>query len=537
MVAIPALPSDLRPLGPYLQRSAEVKQQDPVMSYWCKYYAVQLGLGVKSKDKDPERTKVLGTLLTELETARQELADNQIIGDTEASVAYIENYGLRVFANADSEDRRGVATKTTARKFLAAANFLELLKIFDKTDPENVEKIRYAKWKAAEISKAFREGRKPTPGPAGGSQSPDLTVSGSSTLVPPLSDASGSPPASIVNSPGTKERRLSSSHSVSPPSGGIVAPPEHIQIAPSTPESSSRRLPPHFIDPKLTPRSPGVWSTVATPGLEDGPFVSDDSPLKGRTGVKDSFNEEDWSNAASYTTSRQNSYTRDSTVDPTVFGPSAGILPPLAPAPEHIDEHTVTLDDAPAAPRAKKVRWTPSVTGGSSVASSSPPESPTGGFSVSLPSVPEDTDRPSPPPRGVVIPHELSLPDSPPHSVVSSDPASLGGDGFSGARVPSPPKQQPGTFIPPVPPRFQYIPPSAPLAPPVYPQALGPSPAIQSPPPRQAEAAPAARPVELTHSLVAKIQKHCRFAISSLDYEDADQARKELRAALALLGE
>jgi vacuolar protein sorting-associated protein VTA1 len=43
-------------------------------------------------------------------------------------------------------------------------------------------------------------------------------------------------------------------------------------------------------------------------------------------------------------------------------------------------------------------------------------------------------------------------------------------------------------------------------------------------------------PPELTPQLIAKAQKHCRFAISALDYEDADQARKELRAALAVLG-
>ena len=41
---------------------------------------------------------------------------------------------------------------------------------------------------------------------------------------------------------------------------------------------------------------------------------------------------------------------------------------------------------------------------------------------------------------------------------------------------------------------------------------------------------------DLTPSIIAKTQKHCRFAISALDYEDAVQARKELRAALAALG-
>jgi hypothetical protein len=43
-------------------------------------------------------------------------------------------------------------------------------------------------------------------------------------------------------------------------------------------------------------------------------------------------------------------------------------------------------------------------------------------------------------------------------------------------------------------------------------------------------------PVELTPGIVVKAQKHCRFAISALNYDDAEQAKKELRAALALLG-
>lgn len=41
---------------------------------------------------------------------------------------------------------------------------------------------------------------------------------------------------------------------------------------------------------------------------------------------------------------------------------------------------------------------------------------------------------------------------------------------------------------------------------------------------------------DLTPQLIARAQKHCRFAISALDYEDAEQARKELRAALIVLG-
>jgi vacuolar protein sorting-associated protein VTA1 len=56
---------------------------------------------------------------------------------------------------------------------------------------------------------------------------------------------------------------------------------------------------------------------------------------------------------------------------------------------------------------------------------------------------------------------------------------------------------------------------------------------ISRPPPPPPEPSP---PPELTPSLIAKTQKHCRFAISALDYEDVQQARKELHAALAILG-
>lgn len=36
--------------------------------------------------------------------------------------------------------------------------------------------------------------------------------------------------------------------------------------------------------------------------------------------------------------------------------------------------------------------------------------------------------------------------------------------------------------------------------------------------------------------IVATIQKHAKWAISALNYDDFDTARKELRAALGMLG-
>lgn len=47
---------------------------------------------------------------------------------------------------------------------------------------------------------------------------------------------------------------------------------------------------------------------------------------------------------------------------------------------------------------------------------------------------------------------------------------------------------------------------------------------------------PPPREMELTPKLISKAQKHCRFAISALDYEDKQHAIKELKAALETLG-
>jgi vacuolar protein sorting-associated protein VTA1 len=60
---------------------------------------------------------------------------------------------------------------------------------------------------------------------------------------------------------------------------------------------------------------------------------------------------------------------------------------------------------------------------------------------------------------------------------------------------------------------------------------------IYAPSPPKIPSPPAPLPaVELTPAIVKKAQKHCRFAISALDYEDAETARKELREALKMLG-
>lgn len=56
--------------------------------------------------------------------------------------------------------------------------------------------------------------------------------------------------------------------------------------------------------------------------------------------------------------------------------------------------------------------------------------------------------------------------------------------------------------------------------------------AIPPPPP---PAAPVPPP-QLTPKQIAQAQKHCRFAISALDYEDFERARQDLLDALKIIG-
>lgn len=60
-----------------------------------------------------------------------EAITNEIVGK-----AYMENFAGNIFSKADDEERSKKATRTTATKFLAAAQFMEVLRCFGDLDKE-----------------------------------------------------------------------------------------------------------------------------------------------------------------------------------------------------------------------------------------------------------------------------------------------------------------------------------------------------------------------------------------------------------------
>lgn len=319
-------------------------------------------------------------------------------------------------------------SRLTAKKFLAAANFLEILTVFGDTTPEvrpfpfasvlrrskltrrrralpqNKDKIKYSKWKAADIAKAFREGRTPVPGPAGG--------------LPAEDD-----PTDLVASGEVNEltRELAALEAAE------ATEPTVIDI----PNPEARPTAPAFTEPAAYP----------FPQHPTTSFLSD------------------------------------------------------------ADD-----DEQPVTPAFPSFLNTPTHTPGSPSPDSSSPTS-------SLATPPAS--------------HQTSILPAPPIFPSAAD------SGFPAAVFPSAPPILPLPPPAPVVPRYVAPPPAPYVAPPVQYSAPPPPPPVA--PVQYGAPAPLAQDT-YDPSVVSQIQKHAKWAVSALNYDDYDTARKELRIALGMLG-
>jgi vacuolar protein sorting-associated protein VTA1 len=157
------IPTALKPVAPFVLRGREVlKGGNEVIAYHCFRYAVVQGMKLP---KTAEGQAFLMELMTELEKLKP-LVSNRTPEDLKITC---ETFANAVFHGADVVDRAGNADKSTAQTFYASASFFELLKQFqepgEEEDEELKQQIIYCKWKATDILKAIKEGRKPHAGP------------------------------------------------------------------------------------------------------------------------------------------------------------------------------------------------------------------------------------------------------------------------------------------------------------------------------------------------------------------------------------
>ncbi|PPS17636.1 hypothetical protein GOBAR_AA02934 [Gossypium barbadense] len=155
-------------LLPYLQRADELQKHEPLVAYYCRLYAMEKGLKIPFSERTKTTSALLVSLMKQLEKDKKSLT----LGSEDN--LYLEGFAVNVFAKADKQDRAGQADLNTAKTFYAASIFFEIISQFGPLQPDLEQKQKYAAWKAADIRKALKEGRKPTCGPPNGDE--DLSV-------------------------------------------------------------------------------------------------------------------------------------------------------------------------------------------------------------------------------------------------------------------------------------------------------------------------------------------------------------------------
>ena len=166
-----SIPPELKKIKPFVQRAEELDRdkspESRVVAYYCRQWAVQTGIPLSTSS--PAAKACLGELLGQLEGEKKAMS----VFTRAESKQICRGFADKIFDKANMVDRAGAADKSTARTFYAAATFFEILQQFDDetsdadVTKEEEERRVYAKWKATEILKAIREGRKPTPGAFG----------------------------------------------------------------------------------------------------------------------------------------------------------------------------------------------------------------------------------------------------------------------------------------------------------------------------------------------------------------------------------
>jgi len=239
----------------------------------------------------------------------------------------------------------------------------------------------------------------------------------------------------------------------------------------------------------------GAWSTVATPGLAD----NDDEEQHFDLGPS----------APPLTPPITRSMSADRK-NVRFMGPDGA---PLSPATTHI-----SLDsyDAPPAP--------PSSTFGSSPVPAKPIPPPKETRSAGNSSSSLDATRPPSNGDGRSGSHGLAPPSNRGRTNGTNHANRPGGDAASRSNGVAIPHIPPSVAVPPPPPPSLV---SYPSHPPPVAQPYGRG--LTSPHPQSAPTAPTQKQIDQT-------QKHAKWAISALDFDDIETARSELRKALAAIG-
>ncbi|KAK2018473.1 DUF605-domain-containing protein [Colletotrichum eremochloae] len=145
----------------FINRANQLRQYKPVITYWCEYWVVNQILAKGLHNVDDESLSYTTNLMDRLEQTKTENAQEEAITDDAVGQAYVEQFAQDAFERAEKVLKANRVTRQTADTYDAAATFLLLGNIWGPIDEETQKKVKYAKWNAARILKAIKEGKDP----------------------------------------------------------------------------------------------------------------------------------------------------------------------------------------------------------------------------------------------------------------------------------------------------------------------------------------------------------------------------------------
>lgn len=126
-------------------------------------YVLQKGMDIDKSSPDAKR--FLLYMMDLLEKMKEALASEEALKAETVGQAHVENYALKLFAHADTEDRAGIHNKNVVKAFYNSSLLFEVLSVFGPLS-EDIEKYKkYARYKSAYINRCMKAGMTPVPGP------------------------------------------------------------------------------------------------------------------------------------------------------------------------------------------------------------------------------------------------------------------------------------------------------------------------------------------------------------------------------------
>jgi len=390
-----------------------------------------------------------------------------------AGKAYVEQFGLETFTRADNAVRANKASKQTAETFQASSTFLELLQIWGPLEPDIQQKIKFAKFHALRIVKALKAGEDPN------LSNPKQEPEEEASMLDP-----NDPEVQALDGDAQKDRQPSVADA--PDEGDRL----QARLAPQSSLNES-------IHPSRAPSVPPAnEATLRAASAGVSPLPKD---------------------AVSFYTNNQNEV---SPISPDRKSSVGGNYFPQMPPPTSAQTQPNLPPTLPSAPNDL-------VDSGPSLDLPSAPPDEAGG--IDLPDAPSEPGLPSAPttfaqpqPTAPRTPLDsFQAPPTPGQPPIVSIPSNLA------QAPPQPPPSSMSPFAPQVPTRSSVTQQPRFAPPPAAPS----QPAYTPAPPAVVNAN-----IEVDEEAMMKAQKHARWAISALNFEDVPTAIKEFQLALQQLG-